>query len=682
MFAKKTAPQAQPVDASHSFFGKYYGIANLYTVIEGKREQRVAKGRVSFLTEKKNFDFKISVNSRDPAKPNDKFFFPINGDMKMICQVSKESRTVSYLWAADAAMKLEVEFEITDEDYDDAIKFRNVVIRLIYQVIHKKPYTELKEASEFDQYCPLKDGSDSKTPAEVVATFQQLIVSPDVEFASVGQMLSLDPNQPNQEPFMIDPHFIFLIRGLGNFTYEIQIYDKHAAHVYKRVIDPDLKFHINTETNAINWMDVKGAHSVYLSFKFRDDASKNLSVIMSMSLMQYMQKKAFDEIAKDDWHQYYGSPTTAAEDEPVNQPEYREYADARMDMEFTKSSTFVEPKYNPNSRASDLAQGKTIDRTFIAHDNNISVYQARNEDDQFEFICNLPVVKTLGGQDLNPRRVMLTEQDTKAVLLNKEEKDNTIYYMDLEKGKVVSELKGANINAVCDVSTYEKDSDLTTNSLLFGCSEKNLFQLDPRVANPVVAERPYTSNYMFGKITGAKDGSFVVGSQDGALRMYNKCAGNAKNLLPSLLGEAILHIDVSKDSRFILATCRSHIMLIPTFQEGKSGFDTTFKKDNKPKPIILKVNPRALAKFGVKEVNYSQALFDKKTQNETMIAAVAGSLLIVWELSAALNGKTDTNKVQNLGDNIVRNQFKYNTDKFIAALPNKLVCQPVNSKKR
>lgn len=294
----------------------------------------------------------------------------------------------------------------------------------------------------------------------------------------------------------------------------------------------------------------------------------------------------------------------------------------------------------------------------------------------------MPPVKTFEGSDMNPRKMMLTDKDTKVLMLNKDQKDSNVYFMDLEKGKIISELSGQSGNGVIDISNYEKNSDMAGNPLFFGCNERNIFQMDPRVKKSVVAERPYATNYMFNSIAGATDGTFVVGSRDGSLRMYSQCAGNAKNVLPSLLGEAILHIDVSKDGSFILATCRSHVMLIPTFQDGKSGFSHMFRKSDKPHPIILKVNPRTLAKLGADHINYNYAIFDNKTDKETLIAANAGPYLILWDLSKVLGGKHDTTTVKSLGDNIVHNEFRYNSDKLIAALPKKLVCQSAKVARR
>lgn len=268
------------------------------------------------------------------------------------------------------------------------------------------------------------------------------------------------------------------------------------------------------------------------------------------------------------------------------------------------------------------------------------------------------------------------------MMLNKDDSDSNIYYMDLEKGKIISELSGQKGEGVFDISHFEKNSDMTPNPVFFGCNQQNIFQMDPRVKSGLVAERPYASNYMFNTISGAKDGNFVVGSKDGSIRMYKECSGNAKNLLPSLLGEAILHIDTSKDGQFILATCRSHIMLIPTFQDGKNGFSHMFRKDNKPRPIILKVNPRSMARLKIEHLSYSYAIFDNKSNRETLIAANAGQYLILWDLSKVLGGKHDTTTIKSLGDTIVHNEFKYNTDKLIAALPDKLVCQSAKVSRR
>jgi len=694
MYSRGHPQQAMADDNSHNFFRKYNAVINLHTVHNGQNTLRLKNGRVFFTTENRNFDFAIVCTSSDPANTKDKFVFPITKTMGMICEINNANKTVSYIWNADAQLKVILEFEIIQDDFESAIKFRNVITRLLFQVDKKQGYAKVADTSIFESYCPIHDTANAaaparntQTPPQVLDAFQKLIKDTAIEFAAIGEMLSVDINQPEQPPTVISPHFIFLIKGTTNqFEYEIQICDENGNWVYKRLIAEELKYYINTDLNTINWMDVKANQAVYLAFRFRDDSSaKSLSVIISMALMQSMKKKKFDDIIKEtpDWNQYYGYDSLKDnEEDTTTTPQYDGYMNMeRGPVDWDPNMIYQEPASFKDMNHTNLAQGKTIDRTFVTQNNNISVYQAF-EDDQFNFVCNLPPVKSLTGAELNPRKLMLTEQDTKVLMLNKDAQDEKVYYMDLEKGKIINELGGKNTAAIADISTYSKNSDMTNNQLFFGCNQKNIFQMDPRVKDSVVMERPYATNYMFNTISGAQDGAFVVGSQDGSLRMYNQCSGNAKNLLPSLLGEPIIHIDTSKDAAFILATCRSHIMLIPTFQDGKSGFSTTFRKDNKPRPIILKVNPKALAKNGIQNLNYSYAIFDNKSQKETLIAANSGPYLILWDLSKVLGGKHDTSTIKSLGDTIVQNQFKYNTDKLIAALPHKLVSQSAKVSKR
>jgi hypothetical protein len=672
-------------DYSHTFFRRFNAMANLYTIVGGKKDQRIKNGRVCFTTEKKAFDFFVVVQSSDPKNTKDKYMFPIGRlEMNMFVQMEPATNKVVYEWQAEGGLSIQLEFEVVNQDFDDAIRFRNNIVRLIYQAAYKRPFTDCPNIDDIEKFCPMKDSTVVQTPKAVMDAFQVIIKDNTVEFASIGELTSLDPSQADSKPMVISPHFIFVLRTVGDFQYQVQIYDDKAQCIYKLTVDQNLQFHINSETNSMAWMDMKAGQAVHLSFKFREnDAGKNLNVVITMSIMQSMKQKKFDDVVKDsDWMQYYGNTQEQVEEEPTDEGRYQEYIDThRMDTEFVDTNTFVEPTHFKNLNHTDLAQGKVIDRTFVSQDNNISVYQAL-EDDSFNFICNLPPVKTFEGDAMNPRKMMLTDKDTKVLMLNKDEKDGVVYFMDLEKGKIISELSGQAGTGVKDISNYEKNSDMAGNPLFFGCNEKNIFEMDPRVKNAVVAERPYATNYMFNSISGAKDGTFVVGSKDGALRMYSQCSGNAKNVLPSLLGEAILHIDVSKDGAFILATCRSHVMLIPTFQEGKSGFSHMFRKTNKPHPIILKVNPRSLAKLGVNSIDYTYAIFDNKSDRETLIAANAGPYLILWDLSKVLSGKHDTTTIKSLGDKIVHNEFRYNSDKLIAALPHKLVCQSAKVAKR
>ena len=296
-----------------------------------------------------------------------------------------ESNKVVYEWRADGGLSIQLEFEITNQDFDDAIKFRNNIIRLIYQVATKRSFTDCHNIDDIEKFCPLKDTASVQTPKPLLDAFQAITKDPLVEFASIGELTSLDPSQQDSKPIVISPHFIFVLRSVGHFQYQVQIHDDKGQNIYQLVVSQHLQFYINSETNSMVWADVKAGQSVHLSFKFREnDASKTLNVILNMSIMQTMNNKKFDDVVKDtDWMQYYGNHNEAEEEEATDQPRYQAYIDPhRMDTEFAPTNTFVEPTHFKNLNHTDLAQGKIIDRTFVTQDNNISVYQPL-EDDSF-----------------------------------------------------------------------------------------------------------------------------------------------------------------------------------------------------------------------------------------------------------------------------------------------------------
>jgi hypothetical protein len=88
----------------------------------------------------------------------------------------------------------------------------------------------------------------------------------------------------------------------------------------------------------------------------------------------------------------------------------------------------------------------------------------------------------------------------------------------------------------------------------------------------VVNEKLYKTNPQFASICPSMTGGFAIGSETGEIRLYKQVGQNAKTLLPGL-GEPIKSIDVSLDGEWVLATCKSYLLIIPTtLSNGKTGF--------------------------------------------------------------------------------------------------------------
>ena len=114
-----------------------------------------------------------------------------------------------------------------------------------------------------------------------------------------------------------------------------------------------------------------------------------------------------------------------------------------LEYEDDKDLMFIEDHYS--SKESSItekntghSQAKVLDRTFVTKGPIISVYKTNDEDRSLQHIVNLPPVKTLDGEEICPKKALFHEQDTKMILMNGYD-DKKVYYMDLAKGKVVSE---------------------------------------------------------------------------------------------------------------------------------------------------------------------------------------------------------------------------------------------------
>lgn len=91
------------------------------------------------------------------------------------------------------------------------------------------------------------------------------------------------------------------------------------------------------------------------------------------------------------------------------------------------------------------------------------------------------------------------------------------------------------------------------------------------------------------------DGSVVVGSLDGKIRLYSKSSMRmAKTAFPGL-GSPITHVDVTFDGKWILGTTDTYLILICTIFKDKDGKEKTGFSGRMGSriaaPRLLKLNP-------------------------------------------------------------------------------------------
>jgi hypothetical protein len=196
---------------------------------------------------------------------------------------------------------------------------------------------------------------------------------------------------------------------------------------------------------------------------------------------------------------------------------------------------------------------------------------------------------------------MLHDQDTKMVLMNPSD-PNSLYNMDIERGKVVEEWKVHEDITVDHIAPDTKFAQTTQQQTLVGISHNALFRVDPRKSGNKMVEsqyKQYAGKNQFSGVSTTQTGQLAVASDKGDIRLFDSIGKNAKTALPPI-GDPILGIDTTADGRWIVATTKTYLLLIDTLigegrYQGQLGFDRSFPANAKPMPKRLQLRGEHVA---------------------------------------------------------------------------------------
>lgn len=216
-----------------------------------------------------------------------------------------------------------------------------------------------------------------------------------------------------------------------------------------------------------------------------------------------------------------------------------------------------------------------------------------------------------------PKKALLMRAETNMLLMSpmKEGKPHStgLHQLDIETGKIVTEWKfqkdGADLT-MRDITNDTKGSQLDpSESTFLGLDDNRLCQWDMRDRRGIVQTLAgdgapvlnWTQGHQFSRGTNFQcfattgDGSIVVGSADGKIRLYSKSSMRmAKTAFPGL-GSPITHVDVTYDGKWILGTTDTYLILICTLftdKDGKTKTGFSGRMGNKiPAPRLLKLTP-------------------------------------------------------------------------------------------
>ncbi|KAH8888472.1 VID27-domain-containing protein [Thozetella sp. PMI_491] len=385
---------------------------------------------------------------------------------------------------------------------------------------------------------------------------------------------------------------------------------------------------------------------------------------------------AFADLAMEDVPE---EPEQEAEEEEEELEDDRDQSE-HYDSDEDADDVDARPKDKDTNKM--IAVGYKNNRTFVVRGSKIGVFK-HTPNNHLQFDTNISKVATSKGELFSPKKVMLHNED-RNLILQKDADPNKLFRMDLEYGKVVDEWKVDDNIPVVTFAPENKFAQMTHEPTFLGVSHNALYRVDPRQAGNKLVDsqiKQYASKNDFSALATTEKGYIAVASNKGDVRLFDRLGINAKTHIPAL-GEPIIGLDVSANGRWVLATCRTYLLLIDAMQhegknEGKLGFERSFAADAKPQPRRLGLTPEHVAQFAHetgKGVNFTPAKFNTgEGTDETSIITATGPYIIEWNLQKVITGRKTPYLIKRYSDVVSADDFKFGTDKnVVVALPNEV----------
>lgn len=161
--------------------------------------------------------------------------------------------------------------------------------------------------------------------------------------------------------------------------------------------------------------------------------------------------------------------------------------------------------------------------------------------------------------------MLIHDSDSKLLIQNE---NSDVCYYDLNEQKLIEQFNIGNDEKINDIVAEKKFAELDKFNTFIGISDNGIYRIDPRIPKTGLAEKHIYKGdkYQFDKIVTTSDGNYAIGSLDGTIRLYNPKINNktkACNKFPFM--DKVLHLDTTKDGKWILATFPSELILLPTY---------------------------------------------------------------------------------------------------------------------
>ena len=199
------------------------------------------------------------------------------------------------------------------------------------------------------------------------------------------------------------------------------------------------------------------------------------------------------------------------------------------------------------------------------------------------------------------------------------------------------------------IANETRAAQLDDRSTFLGLCANRLVRWDMRTRGRAVGEsapvvewagcKDYARGARFSCLATSSAGCVVVGSADGALRLFSdRSLTRASTALPGL-GAPVTAVDVTYDGRWVLATTDRYLMLVKAAWADSSGVQrsafTSRLGASAPAPRLLRLKAEDVASLGGAAL--AKGRFTWVTEagvKERWISATCGTATVLWSLDA------------------------------------------------
>jgi hypothetical protein len=543
-----------------------------------------------------------------------------------------------------------------------------------------------------------KDVKSSKKANSAVVRSGVPTVAPVARIAPAkGEVLTRMPAELHLFDFesgtfiLQDSSVIATVSDLGKWQYWLQIDGTDKEWLGQPII-ADINPVFNFEYLSFifnNYTEDGSAYSWLLRFKDQETIEDFQEGLMR-SLWEQLHETKWGKVTESDREYVFEAFNDLTMDDAPKEGEVEEESEddeeedtGRPRSEYydsDESQDDLEQHQKDGNKNSQLAVGNANDRSYVIRGSKIGVFK-HDPNGPLEFTTNIAKIQAPNGKLFSPKKVMLRDTDQKMVLQDGAN-PNSLFEMDLATGSIVTEWKIGEDVAVESFVPTQKFDQLTGEKTFVAHSKNAMFKIDPRRPGNIddTQMKTYASKMGFSAMTTTEKGGVAVASDKGDIRLFNKLGLIAKTSIPGL-GEPIIGLDVSADGRWVLATCKTYLLLVDAQgKEGQKnagllGFEKSFAKDEKPQPRRLGLTPSHVAQFQHETktpLSFTPAKFNAgQNQTETSIITSTGPFVVTWSMKKILAGNKDPYYIRRYSEEVISDNFEFGSDQnVILAMPN------------